>query len=208
MPDKGKYERQNGPKAIGPEDIHLWELYTQDVQPIRKYRPSLKASTLVLEQPATPQAKPGAYLSPKASGDFTSSVKGEVQKTPPARQMDPVSSRQLDGRTEERLRKGRLSIDGTLDLHGYNQERAHGLLNQFILASHERGARCLLIITGKGKRMFGHQDEDSQRGILRQKFPQWMSQPPLSDITVKFCPAAPHHGGSGAWYVYLRRTRD
>ena len=57
----------------------------------------------------------------------------------------------LDRKRGERLRKGKLDIEGTLDLHGMTLDRAHPALNRFILGAHHQGKRLVLVITGKGK---------------------------------------------------------
>ena len=104
-----------------------------------------------------------------------------------------------------------MPIDGRIDLHGRNQEQAHRLLEEFVLSSHARGKRCLLVITGKGKGGLTAQEayaHDLQPGILKQKVPQWLSMPPLGSIILKTYPAVPRDGGGGALYVYLKRARE
>jgi DNA-nicking Smr family endonuclease len=108
---------------------------------------------------------------------------------------------QLDARTGQRLRRGQVPIEGTLDLHGMTQQEAHLKLNDYIAKAYARKKRCMLVITGKGKSGEG-------AGVLRQKFPQWMQMSPLREIVLKIQPAIQSHGGTGAWYVYLKRQRD
>lgn len=118
----------------------------------------------------------------------------------------------LDRRTAERLRRGKLPIDARLDLHGLTQAEAHGRLRRFIEDSHHRGRRCVLVITGKGRRgdeaAGGGFMPDRSRGVLRRQVPLWLRGAGLSDKVVDLVPARPEHGGDGALYVYLRRLRE
>ena len=112
----------------------------------------------------------------------------------------------LDRRTAQRLRKGKLTPQARLDLHGMTMDRAHGRLNGFILDARARGLRCVLVITGKGKPR-----EDGWRvsltGVLRDAVPRWLSLPPLAPLVVGVFPANQRHGGGGAFYVYLKKER-
>ena len=110
----------------------------------------------------------------------------------------------IDRNTAERFRKGESFIDGTIDLHGMSREKAHIALCRFLGAHYERGSRCLLVITGKGSK---NQSGEMQRGVLREMLPAWLDEPGLRGIVLAFDVAKPKHGGSGAYYVLLRRKR-
>ncbi len=117
----------------------------------------------------------------------------------------------LDRRTARSLRRGERDPDGRLDLHGMTADRAHSALNRFILDSRTRGHRCVLVITGKGRRYTrpsesGFSMEHSE-GVLRRDVPRWLAQPPLSGATVGIYQAHRKHGGDGALYVYLRKAK-
>lgn len=113
----------------------------------------------------------------------------------------------LDRRTDDKLRKGKMPIEATLDLHGMTQSVAHQRLEQFIMSAHLSGKRCVLVITGKGSRQ-SHEgyilSERSEKGVLKSRLPDWLNQAPLSDIVLKYVHAHQKHGGGGAFYVYLR----
>ena len=103
-----------------------------------------------------------------------------------------------------------MEIEAQIDLHGKSQQRAYEVLQQFMASSHRRGLRCVLVITGKGRSHGGEYSEEwiFNDSVLRQRVPEWLSVPPLSEMTLKHFPAQPRHGGEGAYYVYLRRVRD
>lgn len=112
----------------------------------------------------------------------------------------------LDGRTAERLRKGKLAPEARIDLHGYTADRAHGALNAFMDSARARGLRCVLVITGKG-RASDEPGSYSETGVLRRNVPRWLGQAPHASHVVGVYPAHPRHGGGGAFYVYLRKNR-
>ncbi len=117
----------------------------------------------------------------------------------------------LDKRTADKFRRGRMAIDGRLDLHGLTQEKAHRALNAFIARAHGQGARCVLVITGKGS---AQKDDDigfmpdRSRGVLKEMVPRWLNEPGNRQRILAMQPAQPRHGGSGAFYVLLRRHRS
>ena len=106
----------------------------------------------------------------------------------------------IDRNTAERFRKGERAFDGTLDLHGMTREKARAALHVFILGHYERGSRCLLVITGKGAGAQGG-------GVIRASLPQWLAEPALRPMVLALDGAQAKHGGSGAYYVLLRRAR-
>lgn len=118
----------------------------------------------------------------------------------------------LDRRTEQRLRRGRIEVDGTLDLHGMTQNHAHAALRAFVVAAQLRGYRMVLVITGKGSPEGARFEPDlmwgSGRGVLRRLVPQWLSQPDLRPWVSGFRNAHQRHGGGGALYVRIRRKRQ
>jgi DNA-nicking Smr family endonuclease len=116
----------------------------------------------------------------------------------------------LDKRSAERLRRGQMSIDGRLDLHGHTQADAHRAAHAFVAAGYRSGKRCVLIITGKG----GARDNiessfmpDRDSGVLRRNLPRWLGEPSVRHMVLRMQSARPQHGGEGAYYVLLRRKR-
>lgn len=104
----------------------------------------------------------------------------------------------IDRRTAQRLRRGQMPVDGRLDLHGMTQSEAHERLSSFIAIKQRQGARCVLIITGRGLR---------SAGVLRHMTPRWLDTPPNRDRVLAHTVAQTRHGGDGALYVLLRRRR-
>jgi DNA-nicking Smr family endonuclease len=99
-----------------------------------------------------------------------------------------------------RVARGKEAIDGRLDLHGLTQSEAHTALLRFLRAATARDARLVLVITGKGR-------GESERGILKRQVPQWLSLPEFRALIIGFEQAHVAHGGEGALYIRVRRSR-
>ena len=191
--DKGG---DKGKGRLGLEDFKLWKAFTQDIAPL--VEPDWDNIEPVAERlPVKSEA--GNVYQPQNASPFVPPSKPKPDQNP-----------QLDARTDNKLRKGKMPIEGRLDLHGHTQDQAHRMLNDFVLRAHADGKRCILVITGKGrggllaKDWFSPNRED---GILKQKLPQWIAMHPLRDLVLKATTAAPKDGGGGAWYLYLKRDR-
>ncbi|WP_374440071.1 Smr/MutS family protein [Stella sp.] len=147
---------------------------------------------------ATPAAPPAAGEAPGAS---------PIRPSPPgpdARRrgrLDAGAAVDVDARTAERLKRGRVPIDGRLDLHGLTQAEAHVALVGAVRSGAAQGRRCLLVITGRGD--WG----GTERGVLRRMVPRWLNEPAIRPHVLAFAEAQPRDGGGGALYVLLRRRR-
>ncbi len=120
----------------------------------------------------------------------------------------------MDGSTAERLKRGKVEPDATLDLHGMTQAQAHGRLVSFVRRAHEHAYRCILVVTGKGAPRTAREEpatfimpERSNAGVLRVMVPRWLEEDALRSLVVGVQGAHQRHGGAGAIYVYLRRKR-
>lgn len=118
----------------------------------------------------------------------------------------PPSLARIDDKTRRRLVRGVVPIDGRLDLHGMTQDAAHSALRHFLHRERAAGSRIVLVITGKGRGGPGETVWD--RGVLRRAVPHWLSDTDLRDVVIGFEEAHLAHGGAGAIYVRLRRSRS
>jgi DNA-nicking Smr family endonuclease len=69
--------------------------------------------------------------------------------------------------------------------------------------AHSQGLTFVLVITGKGRAA----GAESERGVLRRQVPQWLSLPEFRSLVVGFEEAHIGHGGEGALYVRIRRSK-
>lgn len=100
----------------------------------------------------------------------------------------------VGGHLEMRLRRGRAEPEATLDLHGYREEGAYNALERFLMRACAEDKRLVLVITGKG-------------GVLRENFPRWLAEDRFRNLVSGLSEAHLRHGGSGAFYVAVKRKR-
>ncbi|ALI55710.1 Smr/MutS family protein [Celeribacter marinus] len=114
---------------------------------------------------------------------------------------------EMDRKKFGKMKKGKLKPEARLDLHGMTLAHAHPALQGFILSSAAAGRRLVLVITGKGKDRDDGGPIPIRRGVLKNQVPHWLHQAPLRSVVMQVNEAHLTHGGSGAYYVYLRRNR-
>jgi DNA-nicking Smr family endonuclease len=179
-----------GRRNLSEEEHALWESVARQVEPLRKKPRTAKHATVPV--PETPKAKPAGSPRPLAAVHLSKPVK------PAAPPLVPLGRRE-----RARLSRGKSEIDARLDLHGMTQLRAHRALIGFLQRAHREGLTFVLIITGKGNAG----SMESERGVLRRQVPQWLSMPEFRSLVVGFEEAHVGHGGEGALYVRVRRSR-
>lgn len=170
-------------------DSELWRYVTRNVTPYRSPRP------LVSQTLSSPE--------PKALRNLPTS--DSPSREPPARRA-PLPLKlgvltAMDKRTGQRFKRGDMPMEARLDLHGMTLDQAHGALSAFVRGAHSRGARCVMVVTGKGKLSDGG-------GKIRREVPHWLNRPDLRPLVLAVTEARPFHGGAGALYVLLKRTRE
>src|SRR5262249_10896411 len=109
---------------------------------------------------------------------------------------------QLDRRTKQRIVRGIDTIEARIDLHGRTQNDAHEALLRFLQRAQAKGAKTVLVITGKGSG-----DGSRERGVLRRQVPLWLSLPEFRAYVLGIEDAHVSHGGEGALYVRMRKAR-
>ena len=188
MAKKGSKNKDSS--GIGADDAKLLEQAFADVAPLpgREVRPGA--------EPAKP--KPKSRAAPP-SGRTPEPAPPEL---PELRTGDTPG---VDKKTQQKMRRGQIEIEGRLDLHGMYQDEAFRALERFLARSQAAGKTCVLVITGKGTRPGGPGGE--RIGVLRRAVPGWLNRAGLRERVRSFREAAPNHGGSGALYVLLRRAR-
>ena len=161
-------------------------------------------------RPTSPSQSPETPESKAASRKPGKSGASPVLPAKPQKRSTPAQQAPLDPKTRQKLVRGQISIDARLDLHGMRQDEAHHRLVQFVDTSFRRGLRTVLVITGKGSGggdvRPGRYAMNEGRGVLRTNVPRWLAEPHLRARVWSVAEAGPRHGGSGAYYVMLRRN--
>lgn len=173
-------------RRLSAHERALWARVAASVKPLPgREVPKLPDSPPPVSAPATatPAPPPGRPQRPAAPASRT--------KAP-----HPLGAT-LDGSWDRQIARGRLAPDRIIDLHGHTLATAHGVLASAILAGD--GARVLLVITGKGR-----PDRPSR---IRDELMHWLDRPDLRAHVASLRNAHPRHGGSGAFYIILRRAK-
>lgn len=167
----------------------LWARVAASVKPL----PGREVPKL----PAVPVAAPAPAALPTKS-PLTPSLSRRAATPPPPKPKTPHPlGASLDGSWDRQILRGRLTPDRIIDLHGHTLASAHGLLASAILAGD--GARVMLVITGKGR--------PDRPARIRDELMHWLERPDLRPHVASVRGAHPRHGGSGAFYIILRRGK-
>jgi DNA-nicking Smr family endonuclease len=180
-------------RLLTQDERVLWTTFTRAIAPLRAdggRAPDIEAETAEMAAPARPAARPA-----KAAGPAPAPAK-------PA----PPSLAPLGRRLRQRVARGKERIDGRLDLHGLTQAQAHSALLHFLRNASAREARLVLVITGKGSRNLGGRG-DGAHGVLRRQVPHWLGLPEFRAFVIGFEDAHVAHGGEGALYVRIRKSK-
>ncbi len=184
-------------RRLSDEEATLWKGVTRSISPLRRLsKHRLEADAV---EPETPRAKARSASAPKSATRRAPATPSSPPKPAPP----PIAP--LGRKLKQRIARGSHAIDGRLDLHGFTQAEAHDALLHFLRGRQARGARVVLVITGKGARIT---DAHAERGVLKRMVPLWLRLPEFRDYVIGFESAAIAHGGEGALYVTLRRSRQ
>lgn len=192
-------------RILSPEEREIWARVVHTAQPMH---PAKKAG-----QPAELRAMPAPSTPKPAIRGFQ--IGGAAPRPLPHAHdiLPPLEGRlagqplRMDRKTHQQMIRGKTAPEGRIDLHGMTLAEAHPELIRFILGAHGAGKRLVLVITGKGKPRDDRGPIPARLGILRHQVPVWLTQPPLGSVVMQIVPAHLKHGGTGAYYVYLRRAR-
>lgn len=194
-------------KSLTEEDKSLWNAVRKTATPLHVER-----APDPLPRPTAPKA--AAPKTPRDMDSFDIEIGKNAAKTALGHDLAPTISDSLsqvplrmDRKKFGKMRKGKMVPEGRIDLHGMTLAQAHPALMRFILNSWAMERRLVLVITGKGK----HRDEDGpipiRRGVLKHQVPHWLHSSPLREAVLQVTEAHLKHGGTGAYYVYLRRPK-
>lgn len=95
------------------------------------------------------------------------------------------------------MRRGRVEIGASLDLHGHTLATAQAAVLRFLHSAHARGDRTVIIVTGVGR---------GGEGVLKRALPEWLAARDVRALIAGYAQAHRQHGGAGAFYVFLKRA--
>jgi DNA-nicking Smr family endonuclease len=184
-------------RNLSGEERTLWATIARTVAPLRP------EEAIVEPSPEEVLATPIEAAKPVRT---TKKAAGEAPKPKSAKPAAPPLH-PIERRTLTRVARGTIEIDGRIDLHGLTQMDAHDRLRGFLIDAQARGARLVIVITGKGKAAGEDTFSMTERGVLRRRVPQWLAEPGLRGVVIGFEEAHRSHGGGGALYVRIRKKR-
>ena len=98
----------------------------------------------------------------------------------------------------------------SIDLHGYTLEQANIAIEKFILKSFEKKVSKLIVVTGKGIHSDVEKDPyvSKDLSILKYSVPEFIhNNQNLMKLINDIQDASIEDGGSGAFYIYLRKKK-
>ena len=105
-----------------------------------------------------------------------------------------------------RIKNGKITIEGTLDLHGFSLKEAEVRLRLFVGDSLRLKKRFLLIITGKGSN--SKPNIHGKTLTIKSELKNWLSDSFYSDKVQYTSKALDQHGGEGAYYFFLKKSKN
>jgi DNA-nicking Smr family endonuclease len=173
---------------MNPDDKFLFLDAMEDVQP-------LKRSDEVLWQPSRNARTPQRIDTLQLDNFLTT---GFLDIVPLATPLE-FKREGLQNGVLDKLRTGKYPQQANLTLLRQPVEQSRQMLFAFILQARKEGLRNVLIVHGKGKA------DNSHANVIRSYLARWLTE--FEDVQA-FCSALPHHGGSGACYVALKKSEQ
>lgn len=175
--------------APGDDDFELFRQAVGPVRPVDAPPPP----------PASPKPRPRARMGEQdeaaAASEFRLALDEQLLGAG-----DALSHRtdRLSSAAWQRLRRGELSAQEELDLHGMTLAQAQAVLKEFLSDARRHGIGCVRIIHGKGRG--AAELDDSGAPVLKNLVDRMLRH--RSDV-LGFHSAPPAQGGTGAVVVVL-----
>lgn len=189
--------------VVPAADAELFRAAVKDARPLKgRVRAKPPPRKIAAAAPAVPAAK-------AVTGTEAAARPARKPARKPAGALPPLAaapSTHPDRSTAEKMRRGRLPVEASLDLHGKTLAAAEPALSAFLARAQAQGLRLVLVVTGKGTRV----DRETGRiaeGAIRREFPHWLDQHRNRGRIVAYRAAHARHGGGGAFYVLLKRLK-
>ena len=120
-----------------------------------------------------------------------------------------ISSNEKLPNKDAKLNKQKPSKIRSIDLHGYSLEQANKTIEDFINKSYLDGVNKLIVVTGKGLHSQNEKDPylSKDLSILKYSVPDFIKgNHELMKKILELKDADIKDGGSGAFYIYLKKS--
>lgn len=185
-------------RRLSPEEQALWARVARTARPMPGKRVEALAADFGASIDSLSSLDPAEHRTAAAP-------RSAKLRPAPVRPLVPPRDT-LDGRWDKRIAKGDVAPDITIDLHGETLATAHARLNRGLDAAIRHGDRTILLITGKAA-ADNPRLPPTSRGVIRASVMDWLAASVHADRIAAVRNAHPRHGGAGALYIILRRTR-
>jgi DNA-nicking Smr family endonuclease len=180
-------------RRLGAEERALWRRVTDSVRPLDG-----RAGE------APPSEEPTVVRSSRTPSRDVARPVSTALDTNGKRTQAPKPGETLDGGWDRRLRRGLVSPERTIDLHGHTLASAHAALDQGLDRAIADDVRMLLLVTGRPPRAGA---AAPRRGAIRASISDWLAGSRHASRIAAVRNAHPRHGGAGALYIILRRRK-
>lgn len=167
----------------------------------RLFRKAVRGATPIPPHPAPPRKSPPRARALQREADERRALEEsrDDPRHPDEYDSEPALSYVAPGvqkRTIRRLRRGQISVQAVLDLHGMTLAEAREEFARFLADARARDLTCVRIVHGKGFR-------SGPRGpVLKRAVARWLSK---RHEVLAYTSARAVDGGTGAVYVLLRK---
>ena len=182
-----KHEKE---RQLSEEEKNLWFMVTKNdktldrkkrpEKPIREKKNTIKSSVMDIKNTVSLKHDPEKNIkknyTPNTNNHFT-----------------------VDRRTNQKIQRGLIRPEKSLDLHGLSQILAQERFSNFIISSSLKGIKCVLVVTGRKLGLYGPE------GVLRASVPGWIKKYEVRKYVLSYSYAQQRDGGDGAFYILLRK---
>ena len=200
-------------KKLSGQDKSLWDQIRSEIEPLNKVKSHVRNEVSKgnsndeniktnISHSSNIKNLERKFNAEKIDSEDNNPLLNKIKKA----DEEGVSFSGIHRKLEQRMKRGNITIDDTLDLHGMTQEEARGNLTSFLGNSKKQRYKIVLVITGKGLTSKKNNEAhfSQEKGVLNKSLPIWLKQEPLKNIVNGFRYANQRHGGRGAYYILLK----
>ena len=122
-----------------------------------------------------------------------------------------INSKEKLPNKDTKFNKKKIFETRSIDLHGYTLDAANKTIEDFINKAFLENVNKIIVVTGKGIHSDNEKDPyvSKELGILKYSVPEFISNnTSLMSMINEITDAKIEDGGSGAFYIFLKRNKS
>ena len=122
-----------------------------------------------------------------------------------------INSKEKLPNKDAKFNKKKIFETRSIDLHGYTLDAANKTIEDFINKAFLENVNKIIVVTGKGIHSDNEKDPyvSKELGILKYSVPEFISNNiSLMSMINEITDAKIEDGGSGAFYIFLKRNKS